>query len=224
MHYQKPAQQFTPLIFEDSSTEDWILVVSPKQPRRLTRIQLFVINQHTINTPNATITEPPRTPSPGAETPAPTSVSDITDSPLLVTAPIPSADDTSEKATLVATIKEHDRATTPVVTSNEERPKPVEMPKAEPKSEEPKSGDQPPSASAPETIEPKPTAFGKTSAFTPVASFQKISLQKPIASPFVSILVALRDELTRDITIRQHAASLLLQGTSHRSVHSRHRR
>lgn len=157
------ARKSTPLVLEDSATEDWILV-------------------HNTNSPNATINEPPRTPSPGAETAgAPTPATEITDSPLLVTAPIPLTDDSPSKgATPVVESIELDGATTPVDTSTEERTEAADVSKPEP---EPKPA-QPPALESNEVS--KPAAFGKTSAFTPVPSFQNISFQKPIASPFAT--------------------------------------
>ncbi|KAJ3576553.1 hypothetical protein NP233_g366 [Leucocoprinus birnbaumii] len=160
---QSTPRQSTPLVLEDSATEDWILI-------------------HNINSPNATINEPPRTPSPGAETAAaPTPATEVADSPLLVTAPIPSAEDnTSGDATPVITPQELDRAVTPVAAPAEEQPEITKVEKPEPVP--PKAAEPP----AKDSGERKPAAFGKTSAFTPISSFQKISFQKPITSPFAT--------------------------------------
>ncbi|KXN86205.1 hypothetical protein AN958_10393 [Leucoagaricus sp. SymC.cos] len=157
---KKTIRESTPFLVEDSPTEDWVFV-------------------HNVNSPNAVSNEPPRTPSPGAETSAaPTPATEVMDSPLLITTPIPE-ESTSKQATPVMKVKGLDRAPTPIVSSTEEKSETAEIPRVEATSPEPIA------RGIPEPSE-QPAAFGKTSAFTPVASFQKISHREHITSSFAA--------------------------------------
>ncbi|KAF9454414.1 hypothetical protein P691DRAFT_797195 [Macrolepiota fuliginosa MF-IS2] len=143
---KKPTREWTPSFSEDVSVEDWIFI-------------------HHINSPNAVVNEPPRTPSPGAPTPA----AEVSDSPLLTTTSIPPTEEViSEEPTPVLKEMEIQREQTPIAT-------PVED-KAETKSVE---------ATTPEANLARPNPFA-TLAFAPTSPFPKVSLQKPIGSPFKS--------------------------------------